>query len=76
MESPVPDHLEEALSAVAPDTSRATAQDIPELATADPGRLAAVFSTVDGQVYGAGDTDVELTNQSISRPFTYALALG
>jgi glutaminase len=33
-----------------------------------------VFATVDGQVYGAGDTDVEFTIQSISKPFAYALA--
>jgi hypothetical protein len=66
VESPVPDHLEEAL---------ATAQYISELATADPERLAAVFATVDGRVYGAGDTDVELTIRSIFKPFTYALAL-
>ena len=75
MQSPVPDYLTEALSAVAPDTSGATAQYIPQLAAASPDRLAAVFATVDGPVYGAGDTDVELTIQSISKPFTYALAL-
>jgi glutaminase len=75
VQSPVPDYLMEALARVAPDTSGATAQYIPELAAADPERLAAVFATVDGLVYGAGDDDVEFTIQSISKPFTYALAL-
>jgi glutaminase len=75
VDSPLPDYLTEALAHVAPDTSGAPAQYTPELTTADPERLAAVFSTVDGQVYGAGDTDVELTIQSICKPFTYALAL-
>jgi glutaminase len=75
VQSPVPDYLTEALAHVAPDTSGATAQYIPELASTDPERLAAVFATVDGEVYGAGDDDVELTIQSISKPFTYALAL-
>ena len=64
MQSPVPDYLTEALAHVAPDTSGATAQYIPELAAVDPERLAAVFATVDGEVYGAGDDDVELTRST------------
>ena len=75
MRSPIPDYLIEALDDVAPDTSGSPAAYIPELATADPDRLAAVFATIDGEVYGAGDVDVEFTIQSISKPFTYALAL-
>ena len=75
MLSPIPDYLVEALDGVATDTSGAPAGYIPELALADPERMAAVFATVDGEVYGAGDTDVEFTIQSISKPFVYALAL-
>ncbi|WP_114423318.1 glutaminase [Nocardioides houyundeii] len=75
MRSLIPDYLSEVLGDVAPDTSGARAGYIPELATADPERLAAVFATVDGVVYGAGDIDVEFTIQSISKPFTYGLAL-
>src|SRR5699024_10945263 len=45
------------------------------LAGADPERLAAVVATIDGEVYGAGDSDAEFTMQSISKPFVYALAL-
>lgn len=75
MRSPIPDYLAEALSRVVSDTSGAPAGYIPELATADPDRLAAVFATVDGEVYGAGDVDVRFTIQSISKPFVYALAL-
>jgi glutaminase len=75
MRSPIPDYLAEVLGDVASDTSGAPAGYIPELAAADSGRLGAVFATVDGEVYGAGDTDVEFTIQSISKPFTYALAL-
>ncbi len=75
MRSPVPDYLAEALADVAPDRSGATAGYIPELAAADPEQLAAVFAMVDGELYGAGDVDAELTIQSISKPFTYALAL-
>ena len=73
--SPIPDYLTEALDDVRADRTGATAQYIPELATADPEPLAAVFVTVDGELYGAGDDDVEFTVQSISKPFVYALAL-
>lgn len=75
MRSPIPDYLAEALSRVVADRSGAPAGYIPELATADPERLAAVFATVDGEVYGAGDVDARFTIQSISKPFVYALAL-
>jgi glutaminase len=75
MRSPIPDYLTEVLGDVASDTSGAPATYIPELAAADPERLGAVFATVDGEIYGAGDIDVEFTIQSISKPFTYALAL-
>ena len=75
MRSVVPDYLIEALADVEPDTSGEPAGYIPELAAADPDRLGAVFATTDGEVYGAGDIDTEFTIQSISKPFTYALAL-
>ena len=75
MRSMIPDYLAEALEDVAPDTSGAPAGYIPELATADPERLGAALATVDGEVYGSGDVDVEFTIQSISKPFAYALAL-
>lgn len=75
MQSMIPDYLTEVLAAVAPDDSGATADYIPELAAADPERLGVAFATVDGEIYGAGDIDVEFTIQSISKPFAYALAL-
>ncbi|GAC56305.1 glutaminase [Gordonia hirsuta DSM 44140 = NBRC 16056] len=75
MRSPIPDYLTDALRSVAADTSGATADYIPELAQADPDRLAAALCTVDGHVYSAGDADVEFSIQSISKPFVYALAL-
>ncbi|HIY65968.1 MAG TPA: glutaminase [Candidatus Agrococcus pullicola] len=75
MRSIIPDYLADALFRVEPDTSGQPAQYIPELAGADPERLAAVVATIDGEVYGAGDSDAEFTIQSISKPFVYALAL-
>ncbi|MEU8039544.1 glutaminase [Streptosporangium sp. NPDC049078] len=75
MRSVIPDYLAEVLEDVRSDTSGEPAGYIPELAAAEPERLGAVFAMVDGAVYGAGDIDVEFTIQSISKPFTYALAL-
>ncbi|MFE7566624.1 glutaminase [Streptomyces sp. NPDC057539] len=71
----IPDYLAEALGDVESDTSGEPAGYIPELAAADPERLGAAFAMVDGEVYGAGDIDIEFTIQSISKPFIYALAL-
>lgn len=75
MKSVVPDYLDAVLEAVRSDTSGEPARYIPELATADPDRLSAAFATVDGEIYGAGDVDLEFTIQSISKPFVYGLAL-
>src|SRR3546814_6175235 len=74
MRSPIPDYLQEVLAACAPATG-AVADYIPELAAADPDRLAICIATPDGAVYTAGDTDVEFTIQSMSKPFVYALAI-
>lgn len=48
---------------------------IPELAKVDPDRFGLALSSADGYVYESGDAGVEFTIQSISKPFTYALAL-
>ncbi|AOW92479.1 glutaminase A [Rhodococcus sp. WMMA185] len=48
---------------------------IPELAVVPPDSFGICVATVDGHVYEAGDTRLPFTIQSISKPFTYALAL-
>lgn len=48
---------------------------IPQLAAADPDSFGVSICTIDGQIYSAGDVDEEFTIQSISKPFTYALAV-
>lgn len=53
----------------------ALASYIPELSTVDPESFGLSLSTSDGYVYESGDTAVEFTIQSVSKPFTYALAL-
>lgn len=71
----IPDYLAEVLGDVESDASGELAGYIPELAAADPERLGAAFAMIGGEVYGAGDIDIEFTIQSISKPFAYALAL-
>lgn len=53
----------------------ALASYIPELTRVDPDGFALSLSSSDGYVYECGDAGVEFTIQSISKPFTYALAL-
>ncbi|BBY34858.1 glutaminase A [Mycolicibacter minnesotensis] len=53
----------------------ALASYIPELAQVDPTKYGLALSSSDGYVYQCGDAEVPFTMQSISKPFTYALAL-
>ena len=48
---------------------------IPELADVDPDGFGLALSSSDGFIYETGDAAVQFTIQSISKPFTYALAL-
>ncbi|WP_304111393.1 glutaminase A [Mycolicibacterium bacteremicum] len=48
---------------------------IPELAQVDPAGFGLALSSADGYVYRSGDATREFTIQSVSKPFTYALAL-
>lgn len=57
------------------DADGAVADYIPELATVDPDRFGLSLSLADGYIYESGDAAVEFTIQSVSKPFTYALAL-
>jgi glutaminase len=72
--SPVQDYLEKIVDACG-GTAGEVAAYIPELAAADPDRFALALATVDGHVYSVGDADLRYSIQSISKPFTYALAL-
>ena len=56
-------------------TEGALADYIPELASVDPDGFGLSLSSSDGFVYESGDAKTEFTIQSISKPFTYALAL-
>lgn len=75
MKTPLPDYLARLLAQCDSAGGGQLADYIPELAQADPSKIAIAICTTDGVVYAAGDTDYEFTIQSISKPFAYALAL-
>lgn len=49
--------------------------NIPAMANVDPNNFGIALATADGYVYEVGDTRREFSIQSISKPFTYGLAL-
>src|SRR5215472_5905267 len=48
---------------------------IPELAKADPGKFGVSVVTTEGRVFEAGDCEQPFTIQSVSKPFTFGIAL-
>ena len=73
--SPILDYLKELHAKYAAVRTGAVADYIPELAKANPDSFGICISTTDGQVYEVGDTQQPFTIQSISKPFTYGIAL-
>jgi len=73
--SVVQDYIDSILADCGADRSGAVADYIPELAAADPDRFGICVASADGYVYEAGDSRVPFTIQSMSKPFTYGLAL-
>lgn len=73
------DPIEQMLTAVLDDVRGQDAGEvagyIPELARADPDRLALAVVGPHGRVVAMGDAADEFTIQSISKPFVFALAL-
>ncbi|MBS1894630.1 MAG: glutaminase A, partial [Actinobacteria bacterium] len=58
-----------------PDGSGAVADYIPPLALADPDHFGIAVTTTEGHSYEVGDSRERFTIQSMSKPFTYGLAL-
>lgn len=67
--------LQHVFDACQGDKSGSVADYIPELADVTPDGFGIALATSDGYVYQVGDTAVPFTIQSISKPFTYGLAL-
>ncbi len=57
------------------DRSGAVADYIPPLALADPDSFGIAITTTEGHSYEVGDSRERFTIQSMSKPFTYGLAL-
>ncbi|MFT4264036.1 MAG: glutaminase A [Nocardioides sp.] len=75
MPSPVGSYLQRVHDELLGMRAGEVADYIPALAAADPEPFGICLATVDGAVYAVGDADREFTIQSISKPFTYALAI-
>lgn len=71
----VQEYLDQICAEHLPNTQGALADYIPELTRVNPDALALSLSLADGYVYECGDAATEFTIQSVSKPFTYALAL-
>ena len=68
-------YLDQIVAEYAGVTDGALADYIPELTEVDPSGFGLTLSSSDGFLYESGDARTEFTIQSISKPFTYALAL-
>ena len=68
-------YLDQIVAEYAGVTDGALADYIPELTEVDPSDFGLTLSSSDGFLYESGDARTEFTIQSISKPFTYALAL-
>jgi glutaminase len=73
--SPVQAHLERLHARYLELADGDVARYIPELAKADPRWFGIALATTDGHVYEVGDSRQLFTIQSISKPFSYGLAL-
>ncbi|GAA4778806.1 glutaminase A [Citricoccus nitrophenolicus] len=75
MESPIQQYLEELLAEVQDLGSGAPYDVHPAGREPRPGDFGICLATVDGRVYSVGVADQEFSIQSISKPFSYGLAL-
>ncbi|MFT4468681.1 glutaminase A [Arthrobacter sulfonylureivorans] len=69
------DNLESILAGLASNSAGTLAGEPEELGVADPDLLGLSMTMADGYTYEAGDTRSEFSIQSISKPFTYGMAL-
>jgi glutaminase len=67
--------IEELHRRYAPSCEGEVATYIPELGKADPGCFGISLVSAGGQVFKTGDCDIPFTIQSISKPFTFGLAI-
>ena len=75
MPSPIQTYLEDLHAQLVGLDGGAVASYIPELGKVDPNGFGICLVTMDGTAYAVGDADQPFTIQSISKAFTYAVAL-
>ena len=73
--TPIDAYLERLYERWRGERSGAVADYIPPLALADPDWFGIAVATTDGHCYEVGESRREFTIQSISKPFTYGIAL-
>lgn len=71
----VSEDLTDALHAARKNTAGEPSDYLDRIGGTDVDALAAALCTVDGEVVGAGDDDRKLALQSVSKSYTYAIAL-
>jgi glutaminase len=75
MESPIESYLRTIHREISDLKDGKPYSTIPAMANVDPDNFGICLTTVDGYMYEVGDTREEFSIQSISKPFTYGLAL-
>ncbi|TYC98882.1 glutaminase A [Arthrobacter echini] len=75
MESPIENYLKLIHAEISELRDGKPYSTIPAMAAVNPDNFGICLTTVDGYMYEIGDTREEFTIQSISKPFTYGLAL-
>ncbi|GAA1115129.1 glutaminase A [Arthrobacter flavus] len=75
MDSPIENYLKRIHQEIAELKDGKPYSTIPAMANVDPDNFGICLTTVDGYIYEVGDTRDEFSIQSISKPFTYGLAL-
>ncbi len=73
--SPVQRYLHELVDELGAENRGEVADYIPELSRADPDAFGIAVATTDGHCFEAGDSRLDFTIQSISKPFVFGLAL-
>lgn len=71
----VVDAVKEIYEKVLPNESGINAQYIPQLAKVNPDQFAISITTVDGQHFSIGESDVDFCIQSCSKPLSYLMAI-
>jgi glutaminase len=72
---PIQNAVNQAYEAVVVQRSGQLADYIPQLARVEPDHFGIAIVTAAGKTYSAGDVDVPFTIQSVSKAFSYCLAL-